>query len=173
MMATHSPTKTSATTSNLNSVLNTPKLLIPENHAHEVLRPANLSHSTVMEQKKLTPKTPPGILALRASKERNDENEYKVVEEAGCHYSQEIGVNTCEFEAGSKPFHLGGKRFAVVKKFRGVPYVNIREYYKLKGTNRMLPGQKGINLTAENWWKLVGAKFAISDTVRAFSNVKK
>ncbi|XP_071509498.1 uncharacterized protein [Diadema antillarum] len=34
MMATHSPTKTSASASNLNSVLNTPKLLIPENHAH-------------------------------------------------------------------------------------------------------------------------------------------
>ncbi|XP_072177056.1 uncharacterized protein [Diadema setosum] len=67
MMATHSPTKTSATTSNLNGVLNTPKLLIPENHTHEVLRPANFSHSTVMEQKKLTPKTPPGILALRTA----------------------------------------------------------------------------------------------------------
>ena len=55
-----------------------------------------------------------------------------------------------EFEAGLKPFQLGGKRFAVVKKFRGVQYVNIREYYNMKGTNRMLPGQKGINLTGEN-----------------------
>ena len=107
---------------------------------------------------------------LQASAERKTENRFTVREEAGCHYSEEIKNDECEFEAGSKPFHLGGKRFAVVKKFRGVPYVNIREYYKLKGTNRMLPGQKGVNLTAENWWKLVKAKYEISDAIREMSN---
>ncbi|XP_063955489.1 uncharacterized protein LOC129273183 [Lytechinus pictus] len=170
MMATNTPENTFASMSN--SQLNTPKLVIPENHAHDVLCPANFSLSPVKVQEKLKPKTPPGILALRASG-RSKENGYTMREEAGCHFSQEIRVNECEFEEGSKPFHLGGKRFAVVKQFRGVPYVNVREYYKMNGSNRMLPGKKGINLTAENWWKLVGAKFEISNAVRAFSNVKK
>jgi len=34
----------------------------------------------------------------------------------------------------------------------------------------MLPGQKGLNLTAENWWKLVKAKYQISDAIREMSN---
>lgn len=87
-------------------------------------------------------------------------------EEAGCHFSHELNSDQGEFETGSKPFHLGAKRFAVVKKFRGVRYVNIREYYKMKGTGSMLAGQKGINLTAENWWNLVKSKHEISDTIR-------
>ncbi|XP_001179446.2 putative RNA polymerase II transcriptional coactivator isoform X1 [Strongylocentrotus purpuratus] len=175
MMATRSPKKSTTTTATIhNTVLNTPKVrMIPENNATNVLHRASFSMSPV-EQKKLKPATPPEILAMRAQGDRKCESWITGKEEAGCHFSQEIiNVEKCKFEAGSKPFHLGGKRFAVVKKFRGVPYVNIREYYNTKGTNRMLPGQKGINLTGENWWKLVKAKFEISDAVRDLSNVKK
>lgn len=173
MIATRSPKKCTTTTATIhNTVLNTSKVrMIPENNATNVLHRASVSMSPV-EQKKLKPATPPELLAMRAQGDRKGESWVK--EEAGCHFSQEIiNVDKCKFEAGSKPFHLGGKRFAVVKKFRGVPYVNIREYYTMKGTNRMLPGQKGINLTGENWWKLVEAKFEISDAVRDLSNVKK
>lgn len=92
----------------------------------------------------------------------------KVQEEAGCHYSHEETFEVCEFEVGSKPYHLGGDRFAVVKKYRGVTYVAIREYYKNKVNkdNRMLPGIRGINLTSEQWWKLTRNVMGISDTVR-------
>ncbi|XP_001185847.2 putative RNA polymerase II transcriptional coactivator isoform X1 [Strongylocentrotus purpuratus] len=175
MMATRSPKKSTTTTATIhNTVLNTPKIrMIPENNATNVLHRASFSMSPV-EQKKLKPAIPPELLAMRAQGDRKCESWITGKEEAGCHFSQEIiNVEKCKFEAGSKPFHLGGKRFAVVKKFRGVPYVNIREYYNTKGTNRMLPGQKGINLTGENWWKLVKAKFEISDAVRDLSNVKK
>nr|XP_054766192.1 uncharacterized protein LOC129273183 [Lytechinus pictus] len=65
MMATNTPENTFASMSN--SQLNTPKLVIPENHAHDVLCPANFSLSPVKVQEKLKPKTPPGILALRAA----------------------------------------------------------------------------------------------------------
>ena len=102
--------------------------------------------------------------------ERKSEKRLTIQEEARCRFSHELNSDQGEFETGSKPFHLGGKRFAVVKKFRGVPYVNIREYYKLKSTNRMLPGQKGLNLTVENWWNLVKSKCQISDAIREFSN---
>ena len=65
---------------------------------------------------------------------------------------------------------VGSRRFAVVKKFKGVPYVNIREYYKLKGTNRMLPGQKGLNLTAETGGIWLRQSFKSVNAIREFSN---
>lgn len=92
-------------------------------------------------------------------------------EEAGCHYSHEENFELFEFESGSEPFHLGGQRYAVVKKYRGVTYVAIREYYKNKKSqntpNRMLPGIRGINLTADNWWHMTKSIMSISDAVRA------
>lgn len=92
----------------------------------------------------------------------------KVREEAGCHYSHEESFEFCELDSGSKPFHLGGDRFAVVKKYRGVTYVIIREYYKNKDKKdiRMLTGMRGINLTADHWWELTKYVLGISDAVR-------
>ena len=36
------------------------------------------------------------------------------------------------------------------------------------GSHNMLPGLKGINLTVDNWWKLMAAAVQINDNVRAF-----
>ncbi|KAJ8018522.1 hypothetical protein HOLleu_43452 [Holothuria leucospilota] len=46
-------------------------------------------------------------------------------------------------------FPLGGKRHVVVKRYRGVPDVNIREYYGGETKDRLLAGKRGINLKLE------------------------
>ncbi|XP_030835248.1 uncharacterized protein LOC115921653 isoform X2 [Strongylocentrotus purpuratus] len=74
MMATRSPKKSTTTTATIhNTVLNTPKVKIPENNATNVLHRASFSMSPV-EQKKLKPATPPEILAMRAQGDRKCES---------------------------------------------------------------------------------------------------
>ncbi|KAJ8048803.1 hypothetical protein HOLleu_01269 [Holothuria leucospilota] len=52
-------------------------------------------------------------------------------------------------------FSLGGKRHVVVKVYRGIPFVNIREYFTKNGAkDRFLPGKRGINLRGWQWAKL-------------------
>ena len=96
-------------------------------------------------------------------------------EEAGCHYSHEDSFEMCEFEEGSKPFHLGGDRFVVVKKYRGVTYISIREFYKNKDKDddKMLPGVRGINLRADEWWKITRSIMGISEAVRLMTKEEK
>eukprot|EP00057_Strongylocentrotus_purpuratus_P015879 XP_011670353.1 PREDICTED: uncharacterized protein LOC105441166 [Strongylocentrotus purpuratus] len=67
-MATRSPKKSTTKTATIhNTVLNTPKVrMIPQNNATNVLHRASFSMSPV-EQKKLKPATPRGLLAMRAT----------------------------------------------------------------------------------------------------------
>ncbi|KAJ8023225.1 Induced myeloid leukemia cell differentiation protein Mcl-1-like [Holothuria leucospilota] len=51
-------------------------------------------------------------------------------------------------------FPLGGKRHVVVKRYRGVPYVNIREYFGGETKDKLFAGKRGINLKLEEWNKL-------------------
>ena len=71
-------------------------------------------------------------------------------------------------------FHLGGKRYVVVKRYKGQPYVNIREYYQPKDreTGRLFAGKKGINLTIDQWISLSKHTGAINRTLTAFSREK-
>ena len=73
-------------------------------------------------------------------------------------------------------FNLGGKRY-VVKRYKGQPYVNIREYYQPKDreTGRLFAGKKGkkgINLTIDQWISLSKHTGAINRTLTAFAREK-
>ncbi|XP_065207713.1 RNA polymerase II transcriptional coactivator [Planococcus citri] len=48
-------------------------------------------------------------------------------------------------------FHLGNNRFVKVREFRGKVMVDIREFYEKDG--ELLPGKKGIALSATQWKK--------------------
>ena len=62
-------------------------------------------------------------------------------------------------------FPLGGKRHVVVKRYRGVPYVNIREYFGGETKDRLIAGKRGINLKLEEWNKLYGQVHHINAAV--------
>lgn len=67
-----------------------------------------------------------------------------------------VGIPDAEDRDVGARFHLGGKRYVVVKRFKGQPYINIREYYQPKDRvpGRLFAGKKGINLTADQWHSL-------------------
>lgn len=50
-----------------------------------------------------------------------------------------------------------GKRNIKVEpsEFKGKIYVSIREWYTPEGSDKELPGKKGINLTIEEWDEMV------------------
>jgi hypothetical protein len=49
-------------------------------------------------------------------------------------------------------YELSKQRFVSLSEFKGKHYVNIREYYEKNG--KLLPGNKGISLTIEQWEEL-------------------
>ena len=57
-------------------------------------------------------------------------------------------------ENNAVAFHIGGERYAVVKRFKGRVFVNLREYYVKEGTTKILAGKKGLNLTSDEWKQL-------------------
>ena len=57
-------------------------------------------------------------------------------------------------EKNAVAFHIGGERYAVVKRFKGRVFVNLREYYVKEGTSKLLAGKKGLNLTSDEWREL-------------------
>ena len=71
-------------------------------------------------------------------------------------------------------FHLGGKRYVVVKRYKGQAYVNIREYYQPKDreTGRLFAGKRGINLTIDQWISLSKHTGALNRTLTAFAREK-
>ena len=48
---------------------------------------------------------------------------------------------------GDKYIDLGKKKRAVVRSFKGIPLLDIREYYEAEGQAK--PGKKGISLTID------------------------
>ncbi|KAJ8030163.1 Activated RNA polymerase II transcriptional coactivator p15 [Holothuria leucospilota] len=63
-------------------------------------------------------------------------------------------------------FPLGGKRYVVVKRFRGEPYVNIREYFGGDTKDKLLAGKKGINLKVAEWEKLYQQVYLIQEALK-------
>ncbi|XP_038068023.1 activated RNA polymerase II transcriptional coactivator p15-like [Patiria miniata] len=62
-------------------------------------------------------------------------------------------------------FHIGGERYVYVKRFKGHVYVNLREYYFNEDKTKLLPGKKGLNLTAEEWMNLSDRSKAINEAI--------
>ncbi|KIM40118.1 hypothetical protein M413DRAFT_446272 [Hebeloma cylindrosporum] len=70
--------------------------------------------------------------------------------------------------AGEKYLDLGKKKRAVVRSFKGIPLLDIREYYGEEGQEK--PGKKGISLTLEQWTSLREGSDAID---KLFDQQKK
>ena len=62
-------------------------------------------------------------------------------------------------------FHIGGERYAVVKRFKGRVFVNLREYYVKEGTTKLLAGKKGLNLTSDEWKQLSEQSASITTAI--------
>lgn len=54
-----------------------------------------------------------------------------------------------------------------ISVYQGKPMVNIREYYEKGG--KLLPGQKGLSLVAEQWAKVVNNLEAIKSALASQS----
>jgi len=63
---------------------------------------------------------------------------------------QQITVHTNP--EGEKFLDLGKKKRAVVRSFKGIHLLDIREYYGAEGQEK--PGKKGISLTIDQWKSL-------------------
>jgi hypothetical protein len=61
-----------------------------------------------------------------------------------------------------------------VTTFKGIKYVDIREYYTDKSSGEEKPGKKGISLTIDQWNKLkaaVSTTIVDADTMSRFKNI--
>ncbi len=63
----------------------------------------------------------------------------------------DIGQCIAQLFALSDTSFSGSKRKVQASEFKGKLYVNIREYYVDKATQKEMPGNKGIALTVEQW----------------------
>ncbi|KAI8843868.1 transcriptional Coactivator p15-domain-containing protein [Chytriomyces cf. hyalinus JEL632] len=73
---------------------------------------------------------------------------------------------TATTSANDEKFHLlSEKKRAQVQEFKGVKFVNLREYYKDKDTGDWKPTKKGITL---NKSELENLKKSIDDLIAAF-----
>ncbi|KAK0195590.1 transcriptional Coactivator p15-domain-containing protein [Armillaria mellea] len=69
---------------------------------------------------------------------------------------------------GDKYIDLGKKKRATVRSFKGMPLLDIREFYGQEGDEK--PGKKGISLSLEQWNTL---KKGVDTIDRLFATVKK
>ncbi|RDB16804.1 Activated RNA polymerase II transcriptional coactivator p15 [Hypsizygus marmoreus] len=66
---------------------------------------------------------------------------------------------------GEKYLELGKKKRATVRSFKGMPLLDIREFYGADGDEK--PGKKGISLTLEQWEALKNSSSTIDDLFAA------
>ncbi|XP_072017288.1 uncharacterized protein [Amphiura filiformis] len=87
---------------------------------------------------------------------------------------QSVGIPDADDRDVSGRFHLGGKRYVVVKRFKEQPYINIREYYQPKdrAVGRLYAGKKGINLTLDQWRALCKNMGSINHTLTTYMRQK-
>ncbi len=82
-----------------------------------------------------------------------------------------LGIPDADDRDVSARFHLGGKRYVVVKRYKRQPFINIREYYQPKDrvAGRLFAGKKGINLTIDQWRALCKNMQSINQTLATFT----
>ncbi|KAF9531662.1 transcriptional Coactivator p15-domain-containing protein [Crepidotus variabilis] len=69
---------------------------------------------------------------------------------------------------GDQYIDLGKKKRAVLRSFKGIPLLDIREYYGAEGEEK--PGKKGISLQLEQWHELRDSASTID---QLFTQLKK
>ncbi|PPQ63988.1 hypothetical protein CVT24_009417 [Panaeolus cyanescens] len=82
--------------------------------------------------------------------------------------TQDEGSNVKVNAEGDKYVDLGKKKKAVVRSFKGMALLDIREYYDSAGGEK--PGKKGISLSLDQWNELKNASETID---KLFSQLKK
>lgn len=60
-------------------------------------------------------------------------------------------------------------RRVTVRKFRGKPLVDIREYYRDKNTDELRPGKKGISLNPQQFETLKDVLAAVQEQLDAIA----
>ena len=73
--------------------------------------------------------------------------------------------NQEENDSNAVRFHIGGERYAFVKRFKDRVYVNIREYYYNENKTKLLAGKKGLNLSSEEWRNLHAQSADVTEAV--------
>ncbi|KAF9012344.1 transcriptional Coactivator p15-domain-containing protein [Cyathus striatus] len=68
---------------------------------------------------------------------------------------------------GEKFIDLGKKKRATVRAFKGIPLIDIREYYG--AGNELQPGKKGISLTIDQWEALKKGSGLLDDVLSALN----
>lgn len=68
---------------------------------------------------------------------------------------------------------LDSKKAVTVSLFKGIPLVDIREYYTDASTKERKPGKKGIALTVETWKKLLELQNEINEALDSLQNKKQ
>jgi len=63
--------------------------------------------------------------------------------------SKDQGKTLLTNSEGEKYIDLGKKKRATVRSFKGIPLLDIREFYGTDGQEK--PGKKGISLTLDQW----------------------
>ncbi|KAF9475537.1 PC4-domain-containing protein [Pholiota conissans] len=92
----------------------------------------------------------------------------KYAQKDGANCSSHDGIKILTNTDGEKYIDLGKKRRAIVRSFKKIPLLDIREYYEVDGDER--PGKKGIALTLDQWKLLKGGSNAIDKLFSDLNN---
>merc|ERR1712126_222793 len=101
------------------------------------------------EEELREPKSKKSKQKLTSKKSKKTESESEELESSDDEIEKPVDPKASIVKALSKT------RFMSVIDFNGKKMVNIREYYKKESEDKLLPGKKGICLTAEQWTKLL------------------
>jgi len=74
------------------------------------------------------------------------------------------GAKAKKNDIGETYFDLEGYKRVTVRDFKGKVYVDIREFYEKDG--KVLPGKKGISLSASAWNKLKSLTDDVDETLK-------
>ncbi|KAG9006364.1 hypothetical protein FRB94_000828 [Tulasnella sp. JGI-2019a] len=117
---------------------------------------------------------PPAKKKVKATKEEKKDKTGKKKAEDAPEPAVEQGVagpvEVLTNGEGEKYVRLSKTRRATARSFKGVPMVDLREFYIKKGSTEELPGSKGIALSEEQWNAL---KASISVIDECFESLKE
>ncbi|KAG7449510.1 PC4-domain-containing protein [Guyanagaster necrorhizus] len=101
----------------------------------------------------------------KKTEESSDEDEH-IDAKSKAKFDAEVVVH--KTSDGDKYIDLGKKKRATVRSFKGMPLLDIREFYGQEGDEK--PGKKGISLSLEQWETL---KMGANTIDQLFATVKK